>query len=396
MDTKNHLSRHFLGTQPSVLRSIPFAPAGAPDKDGVALKHRLLALADWNQDSEQHRLSIANLQVRQKEGSIESAIVQELASWVTDGSIKAMEVGDLGGGELVIVAGSSRGHLSRLRLTSPLAPGSDPSEVQLQGEGDMEGADLLPWKTLHRGRVAALDICADTREVVSAGEDGALFVVPLESTSAPQPFVEARASASYRAVRWASQQTFVSAGTTGGLEVWDKRRPGKSQLRSPLSWGLMGSPALDASHGLERQINCIAAHPSRPHLCATGSSSGTVAIWDLRFTVQPAVHVSPKPGSGEVWEVHFDGYEPFSGALGGSDPLVLFCTSGGVLGIVSSSAGSLAENAAADGEIRPSSVLYEEPCSGIRSFDVDTSSGQDIFCATEQECLVYLSRGAGL
>lgn len=52
MSTKNHLSRHFLGTQPSVLRSIPFAPAGALDEDGVALKHRLLALADWNQDSQ--------------------------------------------------------------------------------------------------------------------------------------------------------------------------------------------------------------------------------------------------------------------------------------------------------------------------------------------------------
>ncbi len=95
-------------------------------------------------------------------------------------------------------------------------------------------------------------------------------------------------------------------------------------------------------------------------------------------------------------QVHFDGYEPFSGALGGADPSVLFSTSGGVLGIVSSSTGSLAGNAAADGHIRPSSVLYEEPCSGIRSFDLDTSSGQDIFCATEQECLVYLSRGPGL
>lgn len=41
---------------------------------------------------QQHRLSIANLQVRQKEGGIESATVLELASWVTDGSIKAMEV----------------------------------------------------------------------------------------------------------------------------------------------------------------------------------------------------------------------------------------------------------------------------------------------------------------
>lgn len=33
----------------------------------------------------------------------------------------------------------------------------------------------------------------------------------------------------------------------GGLEVWDKRRPGKPQLRSPLSWGMTGSLALDAA-----------------------------------------------------------------------------------------------------------------------------------------------------
>lgn len=39
----------------------------------------------------------------------------------------------------------------------------------------MEGADLLPWQTLHRGRVAALDICADTREVGHAFA-GNLFV----------------------------------------------------------------------------------------------------------------------------------------------------------------------------------------------------------------------------
>ena len=39
--------------------------------------------------------------------------------------------------------------------------------AQLRGEGDMEGAQLLPWMTLHQGRVAALDICAETREVDS-------------------------------------------------------------------------------------------------------------------------------------------------------------------------------------------------------------------------------------
>ena len=241
--------------------------------------------------------------------------------------------------------------------------------------------------------------------------------------------------------------------------------------------------ARGVTQGLERQINCIAAHPSRPHLCATGASAGSVAVWDLRFTAQPTVHVSPKPGSGEVWEVshhpfqthlsasdppchkaftatlvcvnyvhdsgsvdgwdfpvhgrdfdtrkaqksgattdsdtlmvvqrgrvinqiisnrtasfcnsadqvHFDGYEAFGGAAGGADPSVLFCTSGGVLGIVPS---SFPSKASAADQLKPSAVLYEEPCSGIRSFDVDATSGQDLFCATDQECLVYLSRGA--
>lgn len=92
-------------------------------------------------------------------------------------------------------------------------------------------------------------------------------------------------------------------------------------------------------------------------------------------------------------QVHFDGYEAFGGAAGSADPSVLFCTSGGVLGIVPSSSPSKAS--AAD-QLKPSAVLYEEPCSGIRSFDVDATSGQDLFCATDQECLVYLSRGARL
>lgn len=88
--------------------------------------------------------------------------------------------------------------------------------------------------------------------------------------------------------------------------------------------------------------------------------------------------------------MHFDGYERLEDVSGSPDPSVLFCTSGGVLGSVPSSSAPTA----ADSPPRPSSVLYEEPCSGICSFDVDPTSGQDIFCATNQECLVYLSRGA--
>jgi len=90
-------------------------------------------------------------------------------------------------------------------------------------------------------------------------------------------------------------------------------------------------------------------------------------------------------------QVHFDGYEPFEDLSGSPDPSVLFCTSGGGLGSVPSSSSA---PTAADNQPGLSSVLYEEPCSGICSFDVDSTSGQDMFCATNQECLVYLSRGA--
>jgi hypothetical protein len=41
---------------------------------------------------QQDRLSILDLQVRQREGKVESATVQELASWVTDGAVRALEV----------------------------------------------------------------------------------------------------------------------------------------------------------------------------------------------------------------------------------------------------------------------------------------------------------------
>lgn len=52
-------------------------------------------------------------------------------------------------------------------------------------------------------------------QAVTAGDDGALKVVPLEGSAAPQSIMEPRSSASYAAVRWSSPQAFVTAGTTG-------------------------------------------------------------------------------------------------------------------------------------------------------------------------------------
>lgn len=52
MDEEQHCSRHFLGTQANLLRNLPFAPPGNPNEDGVTRKHRLMAVADWHEDSQ--------------------------------------------------------------------------------------------------------------------------------------------------------------------------------------------------------------------------------------------------------------------------------------------------------------------------------------------------------
>ena len=52
MERGQYCSRHFLGTQALVLRSLPFAPPGNPNEDGMTVRHRLLALGDWHEDSQ--------------------------------------------------------------------------------------------------------------------------------------------------------------------------------------------------------------------------------------------------------------------------------------------------------------------------------------------------------
>lgn len=98
-------------------------------------------------------------------------------------------------------------------------------------------------------------------------------------------------------------------------------------------------------------------------------------------------------------QVHFDRYEPFAEVVSSPNPPVLYCTSGGMLGAVSSS-GNKPEGGPTAGlggpqQLQGSSLLYQEPGSGINSFNIESASGQEIFCATDQECLVYLSRGSG-
>ena len=51
------------------------------------------------------------------------------------------------------------------------------STGQMAGKGDVEGPALQPWLQLHAGPVSSISVLPDSRELLSAGLDGKLFVV---------------------------------------------------------------------------------------------------------------------------------------------------------------------------------------------------------------------------
>ena len=98
----------------------------------------------------------------------------------------------------------------------------------------------------------------------------------------------------------------------GGLELWDKRVPGKPVARSPLAWGAAGDAAADAARVQttrcslqdEALINCKpGVHPSAATVanCSIEASPGPRPVTSLRhhppglFAGSAAPH--PQPGS---------------------------------------------------------------------------------------------------
>lgn len=196
----------------------------------------------------------------------------------------------------------------------------------------------------------------------------------------------------------AKPQRTKQTGLVGGLQLWDARRPGAAgpAAAAPKEWGRTGAPAADAAAAPgARQLHCLAVHPSRPNLAATGGSGGTVAVWDLRMAAAPAA-AAGLGGGGDVWEVRFDPLDAY-GAVGGSIgggiggggaalPPLLFCLASGEL-CRAAAAGKGGGGLVAD-------VLLAEACS-VNSFDADGATG-DLMAVTDFEGLVFAARGGRL
>ncbi|DBA86416.1 TPA: hypothetical protein ACH3X2_005636 [Trebouxia sp. C0005] len=325
------------------------------------LAHRLFVTGGWRQDFRQHTVSIADLEVT---------------------SIPSQEK-VLNANKQVLTDFGHRGRVTCLQMVDM--------------DTDTDAGFLCTWQQCHTDTIAAIDINAEKQQVLTAGIDGQLHLLPLDwdpdsaASTSQTCYSDQQGYISYHAAQWSSMDTFVTASTTGGLQVWDTRK--RSCRQSDLKWGLTGAPQ-DIGKGTARQIHSIATHPSQPDKCVSGGSNGTVAVWDLRFAAAPVVANTGKQNAGDVWQVQFDAdYE--SGAA--QTPPVLFCTDDGNLGRVDwagHGAAALTQmqdneqeqyNDSSNGHV---SILLTE-ASSVNGFDVD---GTDIVAVVEQECMCYIRR----
>lgn len=401
-DDSFYVSRHFLDRQAQKVRFIPFAEAG-PAEDagpGTMLAHRLFVTGGWRQELKQHTVSIADLELKTVPAQelVLSADKQVLTDFVHKGRVTALQVRQWNDGNVMVVTGSAHGGVSRMRFKVPLAPGSALAEIQMVDmESDTHEGYLTVWQHCHTDNVAAVDINTDKQQVLTAGIDGQLHLLPMQweqgseaSTSHQQTcYSDQGGYVSYHDAQWASIDTFVTASTTGGLQVWDIRK--KSCRQSDLKWGMTGVSA-DIGKGTARQIHSIATHPSQPDKCASGGSNGTVAVWDMRFTAAPMVASTSKQHAGDVWQVQFDAdYEQGPAQA----PPVLFCTDDGYLCRANWAARADAPlthmqlNAQQRVSSTPEVSTLLSEASSVNGFDID---GSEIVAVVEQECMCYIKR----
>jgi len=103
-------------------------------------------------------------------------------------------------------------------------------------------------------------------------------------------------------------------GATQGTPLWMRARSAITLCKTlPMAavgrfldcGNLFPVPILSTGNvqGTGRRITCLDVHPSRPHLCATGSSAATAAVWDLRFQAAPVSRSAGPTCHGDATDV---------------------------------------------------------------------------------------------
>eukprot|EP01083_Nonionella_stella_P066959 176755_1 len=170
---------------------------------------------------------------------------------------------------------------------------------------------LHKFEHIHNSPVTSIAFQPHTSTLVSCGEDGQLSVMDISTQSSK--LFERSCQSSASTLRFCTPSTMAVSCGNGQIFVFDIRTD-------------MNDPVL-SSRVHSTSLTCLAVHPHRPELLATGSEDGVLQLWDTRRT--PRLDRSGSAGSestmrrggfevlsanvlhfGPIWELLFNPAEP--------------------------------------------------------------------------------------
>jgi WD40 repeat protein len=312
-------------------------------------------------------MNLCNFRVEKKSGGIlGSPELSLLSTFVSHSRCTTIDIGrqfkSFHGDSSMVVAGSTDGHLYRMKLTLPTIPGSSPSAIRLDGS-DFENTSLLSFARPHRGFCSSVAVHENGNVAASVSLDGTLCISNLDGKSrgqASRVHHDSAGAVSFSCCRWTmSGDSVVTTNHQGGTSVWDLR-----DVKSKL---LLRCHEYSSNKGRGESLISLACNPAKSHVCVVGTDGGHLYEWDFRFPKEPAyTDMVDGPVKSIVYENQ-----------GSTVERLRFCTENGRIYKM------------IDGEAH---LLYEEPLLGFESMCV-SSTGIDsqLFCSTQQEGLIYIT-----
>eukprot|EP00126_Sphaerothecum_destruens_P004537 Sdes_comp18241_c0_seq2m7853 len=189
-----------------------------------------------------------------------------------------------------------------LSATSILASSSI-GAVSLYQETQAVFSQKHQWISLHSlpnssASCTCLSVRADGSQFVSAGEDGKVSVVGLQTLKVASFPVD---SFCVNAVAYLKSDQIVTASISRNLKIWDLRN---HQSCSSVLRDLQSAP-WDI-------ITSIAVHPSRPTQLCVGNSQGILSFWDIRNPLVPLSHLKIHSSESKFLVFRFFTRDPFS------------------------------------------------------------------------------------
>jgi WD40 repeat protein len=298
---RKFVNRMFVADQATCMTSIPFPKPSLEEDESIdndrsgsgAALHNLLAIGcGWSMDAQEYHINIIDLALSTHHETNPPMLIK-LASFQVDARPTCMCTADHGNGTISILTGCTNGHVYRLRMVVPTAPGSSPESIQLQSD-DFDGASLVPWLSMHDTSITAMDVSSDGRYVAAASLDGGCInVADLSLSSSEGAKVSSMPlpgnGVPVTCLQWASPTTIVYGTMQGSVSLIDT-----------------GTQIAKLIHSNSDEISCLDVNAAQPHIFAAGDAGGRLQVYDLR-----------RAGSSSGEEVVVGGGVVSSGGVGG-------------------------------------------------------------------------------